>query len=218
MDFRPIPFIALAIGIALFFTWWMRRREAARRERLKGVGRKLGLDHRDEDESVPGPELGALPEFNRGRGRRATSILSGELEGRPALVFDWAYTTSSGNNQKRHRRTMVAFHRPNAPFPEFRLSPESVFHKIGDALGRQDFDFENDDEFSGAYFLQGSDESAVRACFGRAVRRGFTRHPGWYVQADGAWITFWRMRRPAPDDLRAYVLEAAKLVSRFETE
>ncbi len=215
---RVAAFLAVGLGLAVVSIVWAQRRASARRERLKRIGRRLGLSHRERDPDVPGEILGALPEFRRGGSRRATSILSGEHEGREVLVFDWAYSTSTGNSQKRHRMTMVAFHRPDAPFPAFHLSPENVLHRIGAALGRQDIDFENDSEFSGGCFLQGEDEAAVRDLFERPVRREFVRHPGWYAQADGEWIVFWRSRRPRPDDLGRYIGEAARFVQRFDGE
>ena len=96
--------------------------------------------------------------------------MRGELGGRPATLAEYSYVISSGKSNHTVRQTVVAFTEGNTGLPDFDLSPENIFHKIGGAFGYQDIDFERFEEFSKRYLLRGKDEEAIRKTFthGRA--------------------------------------------------
>ncbi len=93
--------------------------------------------------------------FNRGRSKRATNVMSGEVDGRTVVAFDYRYTTGSGKNSHTHHHQAVVFLLP-IDAPAVRLRPESVFDRMASWVGWDDIDFESD-EFSRRYHVASED-------------------------------------------------------------
>ena len=94
------------------------------------------------------------------------------MGGRPFTAFEYTYVTGGGNSNHQHRLTVLLWEAPEAALPRFSLVPEGFFRRLAQRFGVQDFDFDEDAEFSRAYQLQGDDERAVRALF-TAARRAY---------------------------------------------
>lgn len=64
-------------------------------------------------------------------------------------------------------------------FPEFELAKEDVLDKIREFQGSVDIDFEEYPDFSEEYFLQGANESEIRAFFNEPLVRFFEKNKGY---------------------------------------
>ena len=96
--------------------------------------------------------------------------------------------------------------------PEFALNPKGLANKISKRLGRYkrpDVDFPQAPEFSGKYFLHGSDREAIRLLFTSRVPNFFEHRPGLSVESDGSTLIVYRAgTRMAPNELKAFVRRA----------
>lgn len=201
-----LALIAVAIVAA-------RRWEARRLEEVRTVAAAMGFTFH---EPAAGDSLaewvGTLPVFDRGHSRKALATLEGEIAGTPVLLTDYRYVTGSGKNQQSHTQTVAVFTELGRGLPEFELCPEHIFHKIGQAFGYQDIDFEGYEEFSKHYLLRGKDETAVRDVFGPETLSLLGGDPGWSVQArDGRLAVFRARNRVKPPVLPAFLAHALRI-------
>lgn len=204
-----IVFGALAlIGGAIYA---VHRAEQQRREALARIAGTLGFHFTPGDAVQPG---GGFPLYERGHGRRASNLMTGETAGQPVELFDYRFVTGSGKNQTTHNQTVVVFPQGARGLPDFELSPENILHKIGQVFGYQDFDFEDDPEFSKSYLLRGRDEPAIRNTFTGSVRAFLAQHRGWTVQTRaGAALLCRERRRVKPEDLPGFLADALSILS-----
>lgn len=166
---------------------------------------------------------GGFGVFAHGRRRRWGATINGQVGGRPFTLFEYAYVTGGGNSRNQHRLTVMAWEAPEQTLPRFSLVPEGFFRRLAQRFGAQDFDFEEDAEFSRAYQLQGDDERAVRALF-TPGRRAFLmaespdgrRAPRHHLAGAGARLLWWRNGRlPRTHDLDQLVADGDRLRRAF---
>jgi hypothetical protein len=74
----------------------------------------------------------------------------------PVAMCEHRYTTGSGKNKSTHYNTIAATPAPQA-WPFVELSPESVFHRIGELFGSKDFKVE-DEAFNRKWRVKVTDE------------------------------------------------------------
>jgi len=200
-----------ALGLLAWF-----RAERRRGETIQGLASRLGMGYEPEDERIVSDLLAHLPLFREGRRQRARNVLRRSGSEREALLFDYSFVTGGGRSRRTHRQTVAAIRLPGTALPQFRLSPEHLFVKIGALLGMQDIDFESHPEFSRTYRLRGANEPAVRSLFQRSAISFFAREPGWSVDGDGEWLAVYRReRRVKPDDLPSFFESARRVAEMF---
>ena len=107
---------------------------------------------------------------------------------------------------------MISFQSSNLCLPEFELRPEHFFHKIGQALGYSDIDFETHPEFSRRYLLRGPDEAAIRDFFQPELLSFFESNQGVSLEASGDRLIYYRARkRIKPEEVRAFMEEGFRV-------
>lgn len=169
------------------------------------------------------PLAGTFGVFAHGRRRRWGTTISGQVGGRPFTAFEYTYVTGGGQGSHRHSLTVMLWESSAASLPRFTLVPEGFFNRLAQRFGTQDFDFEEDPEFSRSYQLQGDDERAVRALFTPARRallmaewpdgRRASRH---HLAGAGTQLLWWREGRlPKPDDLDQLIADGDRLRRAF---
>jgi hypothetical protein len=214
------PLVALVIvaviAAVVLIIVLVRRAERRRSEALEQVASEWGLVF----EARPDVELltsqGDLPLYSHGRARRARNMLSGRLGDDEIKVFDYQYTTGGGKEQHTHVQTVAVFPRALRGFPDMQLSPENVFHRIGQAFGYQDIDFESNPDFSARYLLRGADETAIRAALRPDVLAFFEANLGWTVEVRSGTAGVYRSgKRTKPEDVRDFAEEAHAILRQL---
>jgi len=188
-----------------------------RREALAAVAASMGFTFTPKGSDTGRQSLGNFPLLNRGRSRRMYNIMSGVAQGINVRIFDYRYTTGSGKNSHTYYQTVIAFETDSLNVPVFRLTPESVFHKIGTAFGMQDIDFDSHPEFSRRYLLKGEDEDGIRAMFTPSVLSFFEEHEKLCVEGNRQRLLVYRAsRRVKPELWQSFLQEGFGILALFK--
>lgn len=206
----PLP-ILLAVAVLVLIVGAVvvtRKREAARAEALLHFARTRGFEYRDKDPAI----TFHTHLFQRGHSKRLFNILSRDDVDVRTLVFDYRFTEHHGKNSDTDTQTVAAFRRDGRSFPLIELRPENVLHKLANAFGWKDIDFENRPEFSAKYLLRGDDEGRIRRLMDSGTMAFFEKNLGWCVETDAAWVLVYRAdKRVKPEQIAAFVDAARKI-------
>ncbi|NEQ51791.1 MAG: hypothetical protein F6K11_16890 [Leptolyngbya sp. SIO3F4] len=96
--------------------------------------------------------------------------------------------------------------------PNFLLTPENLFHKVGNLFGYHDIDFDTYPEFSNRYLLKGSDKDIIRYQFHDGVLNFYQRHQGISTEGLGSLLIYYQENhRVAPKDWQNLLTQAVDL-------
>jgi hypothetical protein len=130
--------VLLMIALAGVGLWLQYRRTQV----VQAWARSIGWTYVGTDPTVP--SRWRTRPFGIGDSRRATELMTGIYQGRPATAFRYSYTTGSGKN-----KTTFMFHVAVVPLPaylpNFELTPEGVGARLARAFGGEDIQFESED-------------------------------------------------------------------------
>lgn len=212
----------LAPVIILAITWIVlasRRRERKRTEELQYLATAMDCTFEAAGDVESLRAIGDLPLFQRGHSKRVKNVMTARADADGAKFLDYQYTTGSGKNQHTSAQTVALFPRGVPSLPELVLAPENVFHKIGQAFGYKDIDFDSAPEFSTSYLLRGPDETAIRAAFHPDTLSFFAQHAGWTVEARNGTAAIYRAgKRCNPADMRTFIEDARRVRSALKRD
>lgn len=190
--------------------------EKKRREALEQFCMMRGFTFERERKDGWRPYQAAVPLFNHGGRRRWGYTVAGRVGKRPFTAFEYAYTVSSGKSSQTYRFRVMCWETGDAKLPVFSISPEGFWNRLGQKLGRQDIDFDDDPTFSQAYELRGPDEAAIRAAFTPRIRGALGAMPGQHAACAGTHLFWWQSGRlPKPDDLDPYFIAGESVARVF---
>jgi hypothetical protein len=196
----------VAVGAGIYFSYALEKKRTAA---LADACLRLGFNFQPTIPTEQAATFGTFHLFNRGHARKGSNLMTGKADGAAVSIFDYKYTTGGGKNSHTWRQTVAVF--PEAGgLPEFLLSPEHWWDKIGEILGHKDINFEASPEFSKHYLLKGPDEAAIRAAFGAEPLGFFGQHEGWSVEVKDRALAVYRLsKRPNPEEMQAFVADVA---------
>lgn len=175
--------VAGGVGLVVAFAVYGALHGKAIRDALRALAREHEWAFVESDKhDLPKRFKGFAP-FNVGGGRVALNILSGAFEGMPFEAFTYRYTTSDGKHQQTHLHEVVVVPMP-LHGPALRISPEHLGHKLVDALGGSDIDFESD-AFSRRFWVQCEDRRFAYDALPPATLEFLLEH-------NGKWTWQWR--------------------------
>jgi hypothetical protein len=187
--------------------------EKKRTEQWQQVAQQLGLPFLGEREDVLA-RLSSMRIFQRGSGRTIRNVVAGEMGPVRVTLGDFRYTTGSGKNRRTHHFTVCIVENDALQVPACYLRPERRFlDSLGSLFGGQDIDFEEDEEFSRSFVLQGDSEAAVRELFTADVRAWFCDNPVANLQfeARGNTLALHTGRRYPPDEATQLLQRALEI-------
>lgn len=194
--------VAAGFGVVYYLDW-------KRGNTLAALAASMGLPF-----SKDGPELYFLENtrleiFNLGRSRKASNLIEIAVPSGQLQVFDYKYTTGSGRSSHTHQFTLALCSCGKCDIPHFDLKPETLMHKIGEAVGFKDIDLPAFPVFSDKYRLTGPDEAAVHMFFNPDRAAWFERNQGLRVQgAPGYGLLFKKETRLPVDAWQTFIEEA----------
>jgi hypothetical protein len=164
MDTWLIVVLVIVVGFGIgYFNYY---RAKKRREAFAAFAAQHGLTYTPSNPSLTG-QWGGEP-FGRGDRRRATNVMTGNLQGREIVAFDYSYQTHSTDSKGRrttttHEYGVVAMRLPGV-LPRLEVKHEGIFGgAVANALGFADIQFESE-QFNRAFRVKADDQR-----FGHAV-------------------------------------------------
>jgi hypothetical protein len=139
-----------AMVVVIIFAVRSYRRQ---REALVQLARQWGCEFYPNDPwNLPERYKNDFEFFKTGHDRRASCIISGTKDGLRLKVFDYKYSSGSGDSESTYYRTVAMLELPIRA-PRLQLRDESVADTVAGWLGHDDIDFESA-EFSRRYFVK----------------------------------------------------------------
>ncbi|HTT68455.1 MAG TPA: hypothetical protein VMF70_10535 [Gemmatimonadales bacterium] len=206
--FLVIGAIAVAVGAGISLALAFEKKRTAA---LADACLRMGFNFQPEIPTEQASSFGTFHLFSVGHGRKGWNLMTGKVDDAAASVFDYRYTTGGGKNSHTWTQTVAII--PGAGgLPEFMLSPEHWWDKIGEIFGHKDINFEASPDFSKHYLLRGPDEGRIRAAFGAEALGYFAQHPDWSVEVkDDAMAIYRRAKRPKPEEMQSFVADVASV-------
>ena len=193
--------VAALVGLVLYLGW---RFEKKRREAFAREAASLGLVYEPHSCEILHDRFGQFSVFRQGQRRRSNNVLRGTYRGVEVRLFEFRYETTSGSGKNRRRQVHhagVALAILGLPFPGVRIVPEHWGHKLWDAVGGDDIDFESD-EFSRKFWVK-SDDRRFAYDLIHARTMEFLMTPGWQNwEVIGPGVAVWANGRIRPKDAR----------------
>ena len=213
----PLAVIGGILIIVVVAIIWGNYLEKKRREAMEAASQLMGFTYAATVAADRLAELRAFDLFSRGHSFHGRNLLQGKVGEADIILVDYRYCTGSGKHKQTHDQTVIILPDGGAGLPDFQLTPENFFHKIGQLFGYQDIDFAESPTFSKRYLLRGANEEAIRRAFAPEVLDHFAESPGWSVEV--ATVSCWPARRPTCADrtsAQEFVAEAARIHGLFQ--
>lgn len=213
--------VVAVVGIAgAIFVGVLRVSRGARSRRtavMEGVASRIGWGFREQAPIEMLPDLDRFELFRPGSSKELRNILTSPAGERRAVLFDYSYSTGSGDSQRTHRQTVFYAVDDELALPSFSLRPERFYHRVAGVFGYQDIDLEGHPEFSRAFLLRGEDEALIRAAFDDdGVAEFFERRLGTCAAGLGRELLYWRPGGHAgAGEVEALIRDGSELAERF---
>ncbi len=174
----------VVFAICFIFALISESKDKKRKISIGKYCKRAKIRYRESSDSIPGCDY----EFkitSYGYSQAFYSIMSGKRLGIEYKVMDFYYDVGGKNGTRQ--ATICLLSKNGLKLPDFYMREENVFFDgIGQMLGGQDIDFDDDLDFSNTYVLQGSNEKAIRRFFTPNIRNTFTRASSYgYVYESG---------------------------------
>lgn len=190
-------FILFALGIAavIALAWWLSHQH---RKALAAVAAQLGLEFAPGGRRLD-KELRDFDAMRAGSAPRIVNEMRGRYKERNVRVFDFEYTVQNGKHTSTRHRGVMLCEVPRA-WRDLRIVPEHLGHKLLDAVGMDDIDFESQ-EFSDRFWVRSTDRKFAYDVIDPRMME-FLLAPGparWEIR-DGI-LCMWGERRWRPADI-----------------
>ncbi len=195
----PTLLFLLVAALIVAGAVWAWRRERERRRRFRAWAAEHGFRYDPGLRKQLLKSLSFLDRLRRGHSRRAYHVLEGAWQGRPALAFQFRYTTGSGKNQSTHWLEVFAI-RLERRFPELVLHPENFLTRIAEAFGLPDVDFESV-EFSNAFRVSCRDKKFAYDFCNTAMMEYLLRHRKTVLELEGDVLALFAVGTLQAEDL-----------------
>jgi hypothetical protein len=149
------PLIFLLVGVAAAALYWWQHQAALNREQqFRAVAAQRNWTYYEDD---PFGTLGLDFEiFGRGHDNKVLNVLVGaDEQGKELRVFDYVYTTGSGNSREIHWWTCVTL-ALGGLLPSLSISHDNVLNRMADAVTHHDIQLESE-EFNRRFAVHSND-------------------------------------------------------------
>jgi len=207
------------VVLLVLIIWASTHFSKKRRNALKALAPSLGLNFGADKLRVDQPELVAtsyFAHFQSGHLRSFENLLSGNRDGITIRIFDYSFTSGYGEARTTTLSTVALLNSETLALPcTVDIYPESVFSKLGAALGGQDVDLPEHPEFSRRFILKGSNAEAVRQLIDPSTAAFFESHLGLSVSGNSDHLLVFRGYRYLKPPEIGQLLEDAVSVFRL---
>ena len=191
----------LAVVAAAAVGWWQWQAEQKRRAALEAFAASKGWAFAAADHSGLADRW-TEPPFGIGHSRRASNVLSGIVDGRSVVAFDYRYKVTTDTGKSRSTRTYsygVCVVALPTYLPRLEVTPESMLTRFANVIGVDDIELESED-FNRAYRVRGAAKFAHDVLSPRTMERLLASGaPSWRIS--GAEIIAWDDGKQSPVEI-----------------
>lgn len=212
-----VVIVVIVIVAVIAYLGYLKNKK--RREAFAAWAASRGWTYAAENNAVIGQFEGEP--FDRGDHQRAKNVVVGQFQNRPVIAFDYSYQTHSTDSEG-HRQTTT--HEYNiisvglpVPLPVLQVSRESLFSKVGRAIGIRDIEFENE-EFNRTFNVHCKDRKFASDLLHPRMMQWLldSKGPAWRI--DRSNLLCWESGNVSPeviDQQLGYLSAIADQVPRF---
>lgn len=210
-------FSAVIVGIPVGAYFITRHFEKKRSQAINSLMSPHGFKFTEDASAEYHTILGRFKLGQIGRHKKLKNLLISEnTDGSSMRLFDCHYTVNSGKSTVTMMQTVLLVDSGRLFLPTFQIAPENVFHRLGQKLGMQDFDFVDYPKFSKMFQLRGEDEAAIREVFTPAVLTTLEQWPKIFIEGHDSQLILYREReRVKPEKLAEFLRLGSELTSVF---
>jgi hypothetical protein len=202
---------------------WKSRREARRLAEMETLGQELSLSVLPKDSLGLGRQLQQFDLFSRERrswfrNGQVSNILRGQVEDTEVYLFDYSYVVSTGKSSRRITQTVFFANDKNWYLPDFRLKPETWWHKVLKMTGwKDDINFSDSPDFSEKFWLTSNFEQLIREKFTPALQVFLTERPPVHLEGSNYYLIAYKPGKTlAPDAARTFFEHCCALVKMLK--
>ncbi len=188
-------FLTFMLAFAGGAVWLKKKRDAQRSAELQRLARELDLSFTEKDSYSLIAQLRNLDLFRRAGRRRWTrngkviNVMRGHVGETEVFLFDYSYIISTGKSAHEVRQTVFFANDKNWYLPNFRLRPETWWHKVMAKIGAgKDINFPENPDFSGKFWLTGEFEELIRKQFDNDIQRLLTERPPLHLEGNNYYL------------------------------
>jgi len=199
-----------------FLIWHTRKVARQRRDALSGVAQELGFEFFPNGQAEWQNSLPSFHLFHQGSGKRLFNLMRGRTQNLEVSIFDYHYTTGSGEDSYTWRQTVVCIKASDLDLPAVSLRPKTIWAKIGTWFGYQAIKFAGHPRFNDSFLLRGPDEEAIHKVFFPKVLDYLEDCSNICIEADGPVLLCYRPNDLVqPCDIRDRMDEGFEVLSLF---
>lgn len=220
----PLFFAVTAAAFAAGVRFRRAEMDRQRRLQLSELARRLGLQFREKDDFGLLQQLKNFDLFFRRRrwfhSGQIANVMSGRVGETEVYLFDYIYYVSSNNSRRRIVQTVFFANDKNWFLPNFKLEPETWYHKVMDRLGMSaDINFEEHPEFSDSFRLKGELADLIRDKFSTSVRDFLTDRPPSHLEGNNYYFIAYKPRKKLnADEAEIFFENCSHLVELLKKE
>jgi len=197
---EPAVVILVILVVGALIAWGIyaaaqRRKELSAWAHSNGLSFSPGKDYGMDD------RFGDFQCLRRGSSRCAYNVITGQLDGREIVAFDYRYTTGSGKNRQTHSFSAIVVD-ADMPLKGLHIRREHFFDKVTEFFGLDDIDFESA-EFSRRFHVKSPDKKWAYDVIHQRMMEYLMSAPEFSIQFAGRHIIAWRSSRFTPVDFQA---------------
>ena len=173
---------------------WKKRWEKRRQAETGALARALGLSAVHDHSLGLTRQLQAFDLFSRERSSwfrngSVSNIIRGQVDGTDMYLFDYTYVISTGKSSRRVSQTVFFANDKDWYLPDFRLKPETWWHKTLAAIGwDSDINFSESPEFSEKFRLTSEFEDLIRKKFTPDLQAFLTERPPTHIEGSNYYL------------------------------
>lgn len=184
------------VGYLAYRSW---QQEEKRRALLMQWATNSGWNYVREDDSWCQRWNG--DPFGEGDHRRAENVVVGRTTEWPFTAFDYSYQTHSTDGQGHtstttHRYVVASLQLP-CYLPRLQVTPESIFSRLGNALGMDDIELESED-FNRCFRVHANDRKFASDVLTPRTMQALLATPDVSFRIEGTDILCWQDGRMSP--------------------
>lgn len=194
-----VGIIILAIAGAIYNYYAAKRR----REELRKFSRRMGLTFTPGKDYYMDNRFGLFKCLCEGSRRYAHNTMTGQLNGREIVAFDYHYETysrdSKGRRQTHHHYFSALILNTALPLKPLFIRPEGFFDKVTEFFGYDDIDFELN-EFSNKFYVKAADRKWAFDVIHQETMEFLLNCPSFTLDFQGPFVMAYRKSRFSPQE------------------